>query len=159
MPKLTATECERAIRRLTAEDPQTMVANAFGVHSSTVSHLWIWFQTTGTPWDARWGHTQFFLGWNLSGRCAWTLGCLKIKEHYVKTTWNKLMKISAVRFENEMWNFVIKLTSCSNYVSFVGLYWTALTHWNIPLPTEVSGHTVVKKLSFSSQRLLHFFRC
>ena len=55
----TATEHTRGIGRLMAGDLPNVVANAFGIHPSTICHLWHWLQTTGTIQDALKGHTRF----------------------------------------------------------------------------------------------------
>ncbi|KAK7088583.1 hypothetical protein V1264_022489 [Littorina saxatilis] len=51
MPRLNATDRERAIGQLTLGTPQYEVANAFGVHPSTIIRLWQRYLQTGSTND------------------------------------------------------------------------------------------------------------
>ena len=69
MSSLTATERDNG--RLTTGDSPNVVANAFGVYSNIISHLWHRFQATGTTRVA-WGRRMRFWGRNLQWVCSWT---------------------------------------------------------------------------------------
>ncbi|KAK7106419.1 hypothetical protein V1264_017679 [Littorina saxatilis] len=51
MPRLNAPDRERAIGQLTLGTPQNEVANAFGVHPSTITRLWQRYLQTGSTND------------------------------------------------------------------------------------------------------------